>query len=139
MHHYFCIFVRVSNNQQILKGQRIDNATFSVIQKSYGWHSNGKAGTKGQEQSKSSLNTSSILVFNSDSRSETHANNSGNKNKMTSSSLVQSRESLVSTVGSVQTDSKSWFGLVPACLQACMAFSVGENIIILLSTAISII
>ncbi len=77
------------------------------------WHSNGKAGTEGQEQSELSLNTSPILVSNSDSRSETNAHYSGNKTKMISSSLVQSRESLVSSVGSVQTDSKSWLGLVP--------------------------
>jgi hypothetical protein len=41
---------------------------------------------------------------------------------MMSSWFVQSRESLVSTVGLVQTDSKSWLGLVPGCLQACKAF-----------------
>jgi malic enzyme len=61
------------------------------------------------------------------------------KNKMMSSSLVQSRESLISTVGSVQTDSDSWLGLVPGCLQASKAILVGENIVILLFAAISII
>jgi hypothetical protein len=32
MHHYICSFLRVSNNWQVLKGQRFDMTTYSVIQ-----------------------------------------------------------------------------------------------------------
>jgi hypothetical protein len=50
---------------------------------------------------------------------------------MTSSSLKQSIGSLLSMVGSVQTDFQSWLELVPGCLQYCKTFLIGESIIIL--------
>jgi hypothetical protein len=47
-----------------------------------------------------------MLASHSDLRSQINSNNSRNKDKMTSSSLAQSREALVSTVGSVIVGSK---------------------------------
>jgi hypothetical protein len=81
MHHYFCIFVG-SECPTIGKSSRGKGLTMQpTVSYKIIWHSNGKAGTKGQEQSESSLNTSSILVSKSDSRSETNANNSEKKTR----------------------------------------------------------